>query len=275
VEPYSYSWSPAEPLSDPNRATTRGSLAETTDFTLTVTDAAGRTATNVVKTVVVPALEVDGDDDIHIRPGQSVWLKVKITGGLPPHSLQWSPAFLITESAARSVLVKPSVDTVFDVLATDALGQEATARISVSLAQPLGVTAEAKPASVLLGESTRLIGSVSGGVPPYEYIWGPAEEIASPANVETGLTPTVTRTYGLNVRDSLGQTGAASIRVVVVRPEQAVDTESALQSPQAAQAPQAPGTPTLLPTCGAGLLGVLPLMAASMIPFRRRRSRRA
>ena len=83
------------------------------------------------------------------------------------------------------------------------------------------------------------------------------------------LTPTVTRTYGLNVRVSLGQTGAASVRVVVVRPEQAEATESALQ------APQAPATPTLLPTCGAGLLAVLPLTAASMIPFRRRRSRRA
>ncbi|MCH7871270.1 MAG: matrixin family metalloprotease [Planctomycetes bacterium] len=269
VEPYSFAWTPATLLSEPNQSLTRGSLSETTDFTLTVTDADGRKAASVVKVVVVGSIVVNVGEDVQIRPGQSMRLTAKITGGLPPYSVQWTPAFLATTVTTRSVLVKPQEDTTFGVLVTDALGQEGRDTVAVSLAAPLSVTASARPGSVLLGESTTLVGAVSGGVPPFEYTWGPDGDVADLHAQQSELTPSVTRTYGLNVRDSLGQTGAASVRVVVVRPEQALNTQSALQAPEVS------ATPTLLPTCGAGLLGVLPLMAASMIPFRRRRLRRA
>jgi hypothetical protein len=164
-------------------------------------------------------------------------------------------------------LVKPNENTVFDVLVTDSLGQESGDQVVISLAEPLNVTATAQPSSVLLGESTMLTGVVSGGVPPFEYIWGPEEDVAVPHSQQTGLTPSVTRTYGLNVRDSLGQTGAASIRVVVVRPERALNTQSALQSPDV------PALPLLQPN-NCGLLGVAPLLAVSLLPLRRRLTRR-
>ena len=267
VEPYSYSWSPAAPLTEPNQAATRGSLTETTDFTLTVTDADGRQASDVVKAVVVSSITVDLGDDRQIRPGQSTRLTVRINGGLPPYSVQWSPAFLTTPVTTRSVLVKPNEDTVFGVLVSDSLGQESGDQVAVSLAEPLSVTATAQPSSVLLGQSTILTGAVAGGVPPFEYIWGPEEEVANPDSRQTELTPSVTRTYGLNVRDSLGQTGAASIRVVVTRPEQAQSTESALQSPEVP-------LPPLLQPNNCGLLGVAPLLALSLLPLRRRQMRR-
>ncbi len=264
--PYSYSWSPAGLLSNASTATVRGSVAETTDFTLTVTDADGRKHSRVAKVIVVDGVQVDAGADVVVRPNQSTQLTANILGGLPPYDVSWEPAFLLTEVTTRSVLAKPSEKTTFEVFVRDSLGQESRDTVTVDLASPLTVTARAGSETVLRGDSTTLTGSVSGGVPPYQYEWGPKEEMTNADSAAATLTPSVTRTYGLNVRDSLGQTGAASVRVAVVKSASAsAGGDSALDAPGVTDGSTAPP-----PFCGTGLFVVMPAVGLSLLAAKRR-----
>lgn len=58
VEPYTYSWSPTTGLTSPTGSTSGVSISETTDYTVTVTDASGIVTTSDV-TVVVDELSID------------------------------------------------------------------------------------------------------------------------------------------------------------------------------------------------------------------------
>jgi hypothetical protein len=267
VQPYSYSWTPAGSLSGALTSTARGSVAETTDFTLTVTDADGRNDSRTAKVVVVEGVQVDAGQDMVVRPNQSAQLTANITGGLPPYGVEWEPAFLLTSLTSRSVLAKPSEKTTFEVFVRDSLGQEARASVTVDLATSLTVTARAENENVIRGDSTILIGSVSGGLPPYTYEWGPREELLNADNARATLTPSVTRTYGLNVRDGLGQTGAASVRVTVVKASAAsAGGDAARTAPGATDTTTAPP-----PFCGTGLFVAMPMVGLSLALMKRRR----
>jgi hypothetical protein len=65
------------------------------------------------------------------------------------------------------------------------------------------------------GESSILLGSASGGVPPYTYKWSPSTGL-SDKDVDTpSASPTVTVIYTLQVTDSLGATAADTVAVIV------------------------------------------------------------
>ena len=71
--PYTYSWSPTAGLSDPNIARPTASPSATTTYTLTVTDAAGRTAADsVTVTVVSPLVAEAGPDSTITAWGSTV-----------------------------------------------------------------------------------------------------------------------------------------------------------------------------------------------------------
>ena len=89
--PYSYSWSPATGLSNPNVLRPYACPEETTTYTLTVTDANGNTGTAQVL-FYVSDLTADAGPDHRICANEVVSITGQYTGGLAPVSYGWSPA---------------------------------------------------------------------------------------------------------------------------------------------------------------------------------------
>jgi hypothetical protein len=108
-------------------------------------------------------------------------------------------------------VVSPTENTVYSVLATDALGQTATADATVVVAAPLLVQARASAYILQPGESSTLTASVlTGGLVPFTYAWNTGATTTSIV-----VSPTVDTTYSVTISDSLGQTGSASVTITI------------------------------------------------------------
>ena len=81
---------------------------------------------------------------------------------------------------------------------------------------PTPLTVGAGPdKQILLGRSTTLEGTVSGGTPPYFIEWSPAEGLDNPGLLQPTASPTVTTTYTLTVTDSMSESDSDSVLVTV------------------------------------------------------------
>jgi hypothetical protein len=70
--------------------------------------------------------------------------------------------------------------------------------------------------SVQPGGQVMLLGSVSGGAPPYTYSWSPTAGLDDPTLDQPTASPANTTTYTLTVTDALGQTATDTVTVWLV-----------------------------------------------------------
>jgi hypothetical protein len=111
------------------------------------------------------------------------------------------------------------------VTASDALGQTATTDVTVVVAAPLTVQTRASAYMLWPGESSTLTASVlTGGLVPFTYAWSTGEQTTSIV-----VSPTIDTTYYATVTDSLGQTGTASVTIMVN--EETEDDQSGAEQP--------------------------------------------
>jgi PKD repeat protein len=120
VPPYTYSWSPAEGLSNPSTSPTTASPYSTITYTLTVTDSASppNTVTDTVTIYVNP-----NPSSLFISPSNlercgagSVDLSAFVTDGTPPYSFLWNYGDGFTEYASSSVSHNYSSSGTYTVL---------------------------------------------------------------------------------------------------------------------------------------------------------------
>jgi hypothetical protein len=93
-----------------------------------------------------------------------------------------------------------------------------TGLVTVTAKAPIAVAASATPTDILMGQSSQLTGTASGGTPPYHYFWEPAGSLSDPSTASPLATPTVTTTYTLRVVDDQNRAGIATVTVVFVPP---------------------------------------------------------
>jgi len=204
--PYSYSWSPATGLSDPNIANPVASPTTTTTYTLTVTDAVPDIATDAM-TVYVSNPVADAGPDDTVCAGSYVPLGGSPTGsgGFPPLSYSWEPASLVMPSTAANPNIMtdfawPDTSIMCIVTVTDTLGcfDIDTVIITIDNIEP-----DAGPdLYICLGDPVTIGGSptASGGVGPYTYSWYeyPGAVYVS-ADANPVVTPTDTTTYVVQI----------------------------------------------------------------------------
>ena len=124
---------------------------------------------------------------------------VTASGGTTPYTYAWSPAG--GNSSTATGLSAGS----YTVLVTDAASNTATA--TVNLTEPNAITAvssSSNDVSCFGGNNGFLYESVSGGTPPYTYLWSPSGNTSLMA---TGLSA---GTYTLTITDNNGCTGTAA-----------------------------------------------------------------
>jgi hypothetical protein len=110
----------------------------------------------------------------------------------------------------------PAATTTYTVTVTDALGNQGTNSMTVTV-HP-NPTADAGPdAAICAGGSTTIGGSptASGGTPPYTYSWSPATGLDDPTLANPTASPAATTTYTVTVTDENGCEGSDSMTLTV------------------------------------------------------------
>lgn len=132
VQPYTFSWSPADSLDAANVQNPIATPHATTTYQLTVSDAGGQFArvdvpvnVNVVTTVAAfPPLVTAGD---------ASQLVATADGGVPPYSFEWSPAGSLDDPNVSQPTARPLATTTFSVTITDASGYRVTRAVTVTV----------------------------------------------------------------------------------------------------------------------------------------------
>jgi gliding motility-associated-like protein len=228
TEPYSWSWSPAEGLSDAGIANPLATPGANTTYTLTVTDANGCQATSEVTISVTDPVVADAGDDLTIcHPDNfgEAQLSVNATGGTGTFVYFWTAnpedPSLSGQENQQHITVSPAVNTEYTVLVTDqgGLGCATTATVNVNISEVLVVDAgddmdvchEAGGAGVQL-QATATGGS--GTVVTWQ--WSPAVGLDNPNIPNPVANPEVTTTYTVTITDSNGCVASSDVTLNVL-----------------------------------------------------------
>ena len=117
--------------------------------------------------------------------------------------------------SGNSITVNPSLTTTYYVRYEGTCGNSTCVTTTVTVCASLVVNA-GPDASTCAGNSVQLTSTVSGGVPPYTYLWSPTTGLNSPTVANPVATPLVTTTYTLFVTDANSNTGSDQVTVNVV-----------------------------------------------------------
>jgi hypothetical protein len=189
--PYTYAW-------NGGAATRNRSGLTAGTYTLTVTDSRGCTKSSV-STVTGQTMSFTASNtktDITCYGLTNGTANVSVSGGTPSFTYLWSDG---NTAQNRTGLSTGS----YVVTVTDAVGCTTTSGLSISQPTLLSVTVQATPPSCPPGATTPLdangsiILTVSGGTPPYTYLWNNGATTQNRTNLTAG-------TYTVTVTDSKG-----------------------------------------------------------------------
>lgn len=187
-EPLNYLWQPGGPAGP-----TLGGLLPGA-YQVTVTDAKGRTAVDIIAVPAAdpPMLQADGSP-VSCFGAADAALSVSPLSGLPPFAYLWQPGGF-TDSLLTGLGPGPVAVTV-----TDAAGCTATFAFTVPQPDSLQFTATVQHASsATSADGSILVNTVTGGTAPYTYLWQPG---GSTEDMVSGLLP---GPYTLTITDTRG-----------------------------------------------------------------------
>ena len=211
---YTYEWSTG--------ATTQSitvSPGSDADYSVTVTDSKGCTASTTATVTVNPNPTVSVDD-VTICDGDDATLTANPSGGTPPYSYAWS-----TGATTVSITVSPSSTTPYSVTVTDSKGCTASTSANAIVNDNLDVTVD--DVEVCEGEEGTLLVDVNGGTSPYTYSWsGPVSGSTTIAAATYDIENLPAGDYDITVVDDKGCSATTSASVIAnPNPTVSVDDE--------------------------------------------------
>ena len=114
-------------------------------------------------------------------------------------------------ATAQSICATPESPTIVDQACDYTYRRKETvnwaeghSQAHITVAPELLVTASAEPAVIESGDSSQLLASVSGGVPPYRYSWvDPTNTLSNPTSRNPVATPAASTSYTVTVTDAV------------------------------------------------------------------------
>lgn len=192
VPPYTYCWQKA-PYSGPCICTTDCfmmtdvTLADAGTYRVIVTDVIGDSDTCYADLVVdSPTCTVD-PPSAEICEGDYQAFCAVATGGIPPYTFLWS-------SGETTQCITKDVAGTYEVTVTDDWGCSSTCEASLTVYPQPACTVDPPSAEICEGGSETFCALVTGGTPPYTYLWSSGE--TAPC-----ITKDVAGTYEVTVTD--------------------------------------------------------------------------
>lgn len=175
------------------------------NYTVTVTDLNGCTATTSVEIIAPPALLATitgtGANCFGDTNGS---VSVSVEGGIEPYNYEWSTN---ANGATTPDLIDLPMGT-YEVLVTDQNGCTIEAEINIGQSLPLAITMSATDVDCYDESTGTASVSVVGGTQPYTYMWSDstAQNTATISNLSEG-------NYAVTVTDTNGctQTGSTTV----------------------------------------------------------------
>ena len=185
TSPYTYTWSPNVSTS----ASATGLSAGT--YQIVVHDAGCNVQTLNVTLTMVNLIITDSVNGIHCNGQANASAYFTVSGGISPYTYSWAPIANTTSSATGL-----SAGT-YTVSIEDNVGCQNNTILSIT--QPAALSATNTITNPICNGGIGSIAShITGGVPPYTYLWAPSGQTTATA---TGLSA---GTYNLSVTDSNG-----------------------------------------------------------------------
>jgi PKD repeat protein len=176
-----YSWSPTTGLSNPFVSNPVASPAQTTTYTVTVSN--GNCSSIASVTVTVNAVSANAGQDISICSGASGQLNA--SGGT---NYSWSPTTGLSNPNVQNPLAFPTSTTIYTVTVSNN-GCTAADVVVVTVENPQ-IAAPTDP-TICLGDQA-WIQMIGGGA---NYQWNPTTGVVNPTGSGTLVGPAVTTTY--------------------------------------------------------------------------------
>lgn len=212
--PYRYAWSPSFGLDNPAAMSPVAAPNQTTEYTVTVTDARGCTDTDVVKVFVYPAPVVSLPKEMTICRDQGRRLELGISGGAPPYRYEWIPREGLSDATAANPVANPIQTITYVVTVTDANGCRANATITVTV-QPCNKADAGDDQELCLGAETRLGPARVDTSHGARYSWSPENGLSAPNTAMPLARPGKTTEYVLTVKNRFDCIDRDTVRVTV------------------------------------------------------------
>lgn len=213
IQGWTYQWTPATGLDNPNIAQPTATVTGAITYTLTATDAVGCSGSDEVNITLLPNASANAGADVQICPGDSVQLNA--SGGV---DYLWIPNLFIDDVNVADPNVFPIVTQPYIVAVTNADGCIGIDTVVVEVLTPQLTVSNDE--TICFGDTTQL--SASGAV---TYTWSPNSDI-SDVNISNPLVyPMSTTTYVVDAIDTDGCELQDSV-VITVQPLPVADAGS-------------------------------------------------
>lgn len=196
---YTYTWSDGQT----GATITVCPGSATKSYTVTLKDAAGKTATAAAKVTVMasPVITVNAAS---LCPGTTATLTA--SGAI---TYNWSPATGLNTTTGSTVTANPKTTTTYTVIGTNAAGCKDTVTTTVTVHPQPDV--QATGGTLCPGDSIQL-----KAINASTYSWSPANSLTNPASATPIAHPAVNTTYTVIGTDAFGckDTAMATVEIV-------------------------------------------------------------
>lgn len=208
-------WSPSTGLSSTNAANPTASPANTTIYTVTVTDVNGCTNTDQVTVTVVPFPVADAGNDQTTCLGIGVPIGGSPTGPVGA-TYSWSPTTGLSNATVANPVANPTTTTTYTVTVTIGSGTTCSATDQVLVTVNTLPTADAGiDKTICIGNNTTIGGSPTSTTAGVTYSWSPTSGLSNSAIANPIASPIATTTYTVVVTDGNGCTETDQVLVTV------------------------------------------------------------
>lgn len=204
-----YLWAPATGLSNTNISNPVANPSTTTTYTVTITSSSGCTVTDSVKIIVASTLSVTvSTQSVSCFGSNNGSAYVSVSGGSGMYTYLWNTTPIQTTSTATGLTAGNYTVTIIDTSTVCGINTQ-----TISIAQPAAITLSitATNVSCNAGNDGSSSVSVSGGTPPYSYLWSNGATTSQISNLTS-------QNYSVIVTDTNGCTSTASVTVAQPQP---------------------------------------------------------
>ncbi|NCO54921.1 MAG: PKD domain-containing protein, partial [Bacteroidetes bacterium] len=221
---YSFSWSP----SGGNNDTSLNLSAGTYFITVTDNNACQQYSPLTISQPVAVNAEIANFENVNCSGGNDGYTTVSVTGGTPGYTYHWS-------NNSSSPTITGLIPGTYYVTVTDSRGCSDSTNVSISEpATPLELTIASQNVSCNSFSNGTATANVSGGTPPYTYVWVPAGQVTQTAqNLLAGnYTVSVTDSNGCQISGNveISQPQPLSLVLQIVQPVVCNSTNTGIAS---------------------------------------------